>query len=101
MVKRRKDMTKELNSMTPRELKKFREATAIIAKAFDMSEEDIDVFFRFMKNAGGIAGQLDSHEKRIVSLERQILRETKADDAERAKRLYNALNTPVRKFADE
>lgn len=94
-------MTQQLNSLTPKELREFQRATAIISKVFGLDGESLDVFFRFMLNAGKVTEQLNSYEKRIESLERQILRETKASDSERAKALYNALNTPVRSFTDE
>lgn len=91
-------MTKEINSLTPRELKKFHEDSEIIKKAFNLSDEELDTFFCLVKNAGPVIEQVRNFQSRLADLERTVHRQTKADDADRAKKLYDAMNTPTEAF---
>lgn len=91
-------MTKEINQLSTKELKKLQEGIEIIKKVYGLDDDGIDVFFRLAKNAGAITEQLNNFQKRIESLERAYLHETSVNDAEKAKKLYKAMNTPLEAF---
>lgn len=91
-------MTNELTKITPKELKKLQEGLEIIKKVYGLDDESIDVFFRIARNAQDIAKNMDRLAKRVESIERSVLHETNANDAEQARKLYKAMNTPLEAF---
>lgn len=91
-------MTNELTKITPKELKELQKGLEIIKKVYGLDDESIDVFFRIVRNSQEITKNVERLTKRVESLERTVAHETNANDAEQAKRLYKAMNTPLEAF---
>lgn len=85
-------MTKELNSLTNKELKAYQEATKTLAKIFDLTSEDIDAFFSLIKHSKDLSNGIKSLDKRLEALERTITKNVDIQNKELAQKAYNALN---------
>lgn len=85
-------MTKELKSLTAKELRQYQTAMQTLAKIFDLTDDDIDSFFAFIKNSKEIAEAIKSHEERLESVERSLDGKTMLEAKEKAQKAYDALN---------
>lgn len=85
-------MTKEIRNLTSKELKQYQQAMGVLIKLFDLTDEDVDAFFNFVKDAKTIKDAFKAQEERITSLERIINKEALTEKRELAKKATDALN---------
>lgn len=85
-------MTKELKSLNRKELEAYQNAVSVLAKIFDLTDEDIDTFFSLVKNAKDIGNAIKSLDKRVENIERAVTKEVDIRNKEIAQKAYNALN---------
>ena len=91
-------MTKEINSLTPRELRKLQSATAVLKKAYGLNDGEVDSFFALVRQSGELIGVLNDLSARVGGLEKALQVETDRKNRSDIERLTKAFNEKSEEF---
>lgn len=89
-------MVKQINSITPKQLKQLQQALMLIKNAFDLTDEQIDSFIALLQHAKQFTELIQATDKRLSSIEQTISKQSNESMAQKAKEMYDYLNTPVK-----
>lgn len=91
-------MTKEINSLTARELRTLQNATSVLKKAYGLSDEDIDSFFALVRQSGALINALNDLSARVSGLERALRKDTDEKNRSDIESLVKAFNAKSEEF---